>query len=456
MKRNEITCLLGHNGAGKSTLINLLTGLHPPTHGHAFFDGLSIVDEIATIQRKMGICPQDHIFFSDLTGRQHLKFWMIFRGYQEKKDPLLRDAVVAKEEDTVAEKEGEIIGKEKDKKNGGTRSRQNTMDEEVERLLKAVNLDWAAEKLVKNYSGGMQRRLCVAIASIGNSTEVIFLDEPTTGLDPVSRRQIWDFIQELKRDRVVVLTTHSMEEADCLADQIGILSQGRLKCLGTSLALKNKYGSGFRLTFSLDLTKGSAREVRKFVTERLPGAKVLVSAGTNLTMGVPRSLTSIMPDFLHAIEELVKDKENSIIIEHGISNSTLEEVFMNITQTETPSNLFINNQDDGFGQAKICVLCCANEAIAVTAFTKEGVPFLVDGVICRSCAEGLHDPEKVKKGLMKAVPNNSSLRGLLGGGSASGTSGKAGDAGFYSLDEHEGQEKNIKTGEEQTAGAETS
>eukprot|EP00392_Amoebophrya_sp_AT5.2_P011310 g11387.t1 len=419
MKRNEITCLLGHNGAGKSTLINLLTGLHPPTHGHAFFDGLSIADDIATIQRKMGICPQDHIFFSDLTGRQHLVFWTIFKNAEVR---------------AAAAHERRAGGQE----NGGLLMASSALESSVDALLKAVNLDWAADKLVRNYSGGMQRRLCVAIASIGDP-EMIFLDEPTTGLDPVSRRQIWDFIQELKTNRVVVLTTHSMEEADCLADQIGILSVGRLKCLGTSLALKNKYGSGFRLSFSLDLAKGSRHEIRKFVTERLPGAKVLVAAGTNLTMGVPRSLASIMPRFLKNLEDMetaAGDGEGEgerVIVEHGISNSTLEEVFMNITAAERPEmfqNLMGDGVDNFDANVKTCVLCCANEAVGVTAFTKKGVPFLVDGVICRACAEGLHDPEKVKNGLASAVPNNSSLRaakedrGSEGSGQQEGANGK--------------------------------
>lgn len=213
---------------------------------------------MAEIQSLMGLCPQDHIFFAELTGRQHIWFWLTFKG----------------------------------------RHRTATQSD-VEKLLDDVNLLFAADQLVKNYSGGMQRKLCVACSSIGDP-EIIFLDEPTTGLDPVSRRHVWDFIQRLKKDRIVVLTTHSMEEADTLSDSVAILTNGRMRVMGTSLSLKNKFGSGFRLSFNVSETKSAT--VQNFVKERLPGAKLLVAAGTNLTVGVPRTLAAIMPEFLREIE----------------------------------------------------------------------------------------------------------------------------------------------------------
>ena len=92
----------------------------------------------------------------------------------------------------------------------------------------------------------MKRRLSVGIAGIGNP-RVVFLDEPTTGMDPVSRRQVWKLIQRLKRNRVLVLTTHAMEEADVLSDRIGVIVDGELRCVGTSLFLKNTFGDGYKL-----------------------------------------------------------------------------------------------------------------------------------------------------------------------------------------------------------------
>ena len=117
-----------------------------------------------------------------------------------------------------------------------------------------------ADGRVGTFSGGMKRRLSVAIAAIGNP-KVIFMDEPTTGMDPVSRRKVWDLILEMKKDRSVLLTTHSMEEADFLSDRICIISAGKIKCVGTSLYLKNTYGDSQQLgagqTLKLKITADS-------------------------------------------------------------------------------------------------------------------------------------------------------------------------------------------------------
>ena len=178
----------------------------------------------------------------------------------------------------------------------------------------------------------------------------------------------------------------SMEEADCLADKIGILANGKLKTMGSSLFLKNKFGTGFRLTINCKAEDN--HEVLEFVTSKLPGAKILVSAGTNLTVGIPRSLAGIMPDFLKEIEHKMIPPEGDKIQEYGISNSTLEEVFLAIAGSEVTSL-----ESEGAGvlvSRSTCKLCCQAQTECVNAFTKIGVPFLVDGVICKACAEGLN------------------------------------------------------------------
>ena len=105
-----------------------------------------------------------------------------------------------------------------------------------------------------SFSGGMKRRLSLAIAAIGNP-RVIFVDEPTTGLDPKVRQQIWELIEKLKKGKSIILTTHSMEEADILADRLSVMVKGKLKCVGTSLYLKQKYGDGHRVTLNIDDSK---------------------------------------------------------------------------------------------------------------------------------------------------------------------------------------------------------
>ena len=125
----------------------------------------------------------------------------------------------------------------------------------IEYFLNAVDLtDWGNTPCSK-YSGGMRRRLSVACSLIADPN-VVYLDEPTTGMDPVNRRGVWDVIEKAKKDRVVVLTTHAMEEADTLGDVISIMSRGRLHCLGTALRLKSVYGSGYRVSATFPEARG--------------------------------------------------------------------------------------------------------------------------------------------------------------------------------------------------------
>ena len=120
------------------------------------------------------------------------------------------------------------------------------IEEKSNELLAQVGLEDVKDAQVCTYSGGMKRRLSVAISVIGDP-RIIFMDEPTTGMDPVSRRDVWSLIQELKKDKTIILTTHSMDEADILADRIAVVSEGLLKCVGTSLYLKNTHGDGYRI-----------------------------------------------------------------------------------------------------------------------------------------------------------------------------------------------------------------
>ena len=108
----------------------------------------------------------------------------------------------------------------------------------------------AAHRMSVKYSGGMRRRLSIAIALLGDP-RILFLDEPTTGMDPVTRRRVWSMIKAAKRGRVIILTTHSMEEADVLGDRIGVMSHGQLQALGSSLRLKNKFGAGYKLNIQV-------------------------------------------------------------------------------------------------------------------------------------------------------------------------------------------------------------
>lgn len=124
------------------------------------------------------------------------------------------------------------------------------MEARIDETLAFVNLTADKKNKVARFSGGMKRRLSLAIAAIG-SPRIILLDEPTTGLDPKVRGQVWRLVERLKEGRSIILTTHSMEEADVLADRICVMAKGRLKCVGSSFYLKRMYGEGHRILINL-------------------------------------------------------------------------------------------------------------------------------------------------------------------------------------------------------------
>lgn len=282
MRRGEIFCLLGQNGAGKSTAINCLTGLHNCTHGNAFVFGLSVNHEMPEIQSMMGVCSQDDFLFPDLSGSAHLAFWARFKGLSRQQ-----------------------VGKE------------------VARALGDVSLTSAASAPASTYSGGMKRRLSVAIASMGDP-QIIFLDEPTTGLDPLSRRRVWGMIERLKEGRVICLTTHSMEEADVLGNEIAILASGRLRAIGTSLFLKNRFGKGYQV--ALMSTPDDADQLVGVVKQMLPGVDIISNSAGYITIGIPKGVAAFIPRFFKYLET----EGSHMVKEWGISNTTLEEVFLRL------------------------------------------------------------------------------------------------------------------------------
>jgi len=255
------------------------------------------------IRRIMGVCPQHDILWNDLTAREHLEIFA-------------------------------------ELKNVPSHERAAVVDEK----LLSVNLLDVGDKLVGGFTGGMKRRLSVAISCIGDP-KIIFMDEPTTGMDPMSRRHVWNLIQELKKDRVIVLTTHSMEEADVLGDRIAIMSHGSIRCLGTSLHLKNEYGEGYRL--NVTARPDAIAEVKKFVGEELPDSFLIAETAEYLVYGLPHSSMKAIVPFFRQVEKMKAEYDNDgsaeeespefddtkpIIRDCSISHTTLEEVFLKITR----------------------------------------------------------------------------------------------------------------------------
>jgi ABC-type multidrug transport system ATPase subunit len=199
------------------------------------------------------------------------------------------------------------------------------LEKEVNARLTDVNLLKEKDKLSGAFSGGMKRRLSVAIALVGDPG-IVYLDEPTTGMDPVSRRQVWDLIERVKHERITVLTTHSMEEADVLGDRIGIMKKGRFICLGTGLHLKNKFGTGYRVVVVMEGGKPIQAIIDRFC-QQLDGTVVMESDNLTVKFNIPRSCINQLPSFF---EQLENDRDRLGVADIQLSLTTLEEVFLSV------------------------------------------------------------------------------------------------------------------------------
>eukprot|EP01113_Clastostelium_recurvatum_P002384 TRINITY_DN10992_c0_g1_i5.p1 TRINITY_DN10992_c0_g1~~TRINITY_DN10992_c0_g1_i5.p1 ORF type:complete len:912 (+),score=123.41 TRINITY_DN10992_c0_g1_i5:2733-5468(+) len=283
-------CLLGHNGAGKSTLIGMLTGLIAPTQGDANLHGAHITRDIDQIRSMSGVCPQHDVLWAGMTASQHLRMFCRLKQVPS-----------------------------------------HEIEQVVRDLLAELGLSKAADKRVGKFSGGMKRRLSVAISCIGNP-RMIFLDEPTSGLDPSSRRMVWRLVQKMKASRLVILTTHSMEEADVLGDDIAIMAKGELKCFGGSLALKELYGDGYRMNI-VARSSVDSHEIKDIMARISPHVQLQAETGSALVFTLPCSLH---PDEYAAIFrdiDMEVEDDRSPIEAWSISHTTLEEVFRKVTRT---------------------------------------------------------------------------------------------------------------------------
>jgi ABC-2 type transport system ATP-binding protein len=201
IEEGEIFSLLGPNGAGKTTTISMLSCLLKPTSGDAQVDGHSIVRDAMAVKRAIGVVPQDIALYDTLSARQNLAFW------------------------------GQMYGL------GGSALKQR-----VAEVLEQIGLADKADAAVRTYSGGMKRRVNIGVGLL-HRPRVIYMDEPTVGIDPQSRRNILDTVKELNRQGMTVLyTTHYMEEAQELSDRVGIIDHGKLIAIGTQKELTQMVG----------------------------------------------------------------------------------------------------------------------------------------------------------------------------------------------------------------------
>ena len=208
VRRGELFALLGVNGAGKTTAIKMLSCLTKPTEGEAFVGGYSVAENGAAVKALIGVSPQETAIAPNLSVKENLELICGIHGFSKEKT-----------------------------------------EQKVSELTRQFGLDTVLERRAGKLSGGWQRRVSIAMALIGEP-KILFLDEPTLGLDVLARHELWDVIETLKGKITIVLTTHYMEEAETLSDRIGIMKNGKLLAVGTGEELKKRAGvSDFEKAF---------------------------------------------------------------------------------------------------------------------------------------------------------------------------------------------------------------
>ncbi|OPJ80232.1 ATP-binding cassette sub-family A member 12 isoform B [Patagioenas fasciata monilis] len=291
----NITSLLGHNGAGKTTTISILTGLFPTSSGTIFVYGKDIRTDQEVIRKDMGVCMQHNVLFNYLTTKEHLLLYGYIKVPHWSKQELYQ---------------------------------------EVKRTLKETGLYSHRHKLAGSLSGGMKRKLSIAIALLGGS-RVVILDEPTTGVDPCSRRSIWEIISKNKKGRTIILSTHHLDEAEVLSDQIAFLEHGGLKCCGSPFYLKETFGDGYHLT--LTKKKNTVEEcdttaVTSLIQSHLPEAYLKEDIGGELVYVLPPFKSTVSGAYQALLRALDTSLSDLHLGCYGISNTTVEEVFLNLTK----------------------------------------------------------------------------------------------------------------------------
>eukprot|EP00079_Xenopus_tropicalis_P028087 XP_012822740.1 PREDICTED: ATP-binding cassette sub-family A member 8-B-like [Xenopus tropicalis] len=281
----QITALLGHSGAGKTTLLNILSGMCPTSGGSATVCNykLSNMRHLEEIKKRVGFCPQGDIKFDPLTVKENLTVFAMIKGIPSKE---------------VAHK--------------------------VQTVLSDLQMNDIENIEASKLSGGQKRKLTFGIAILGDP-QVLLLDEPTAGLDPCSRHNIWTILKESKADRVTLLSTQFMDEADILADRKVVISKGKLKCVGTSLFLKRKWGVGYHLRMQVS-PSCDVELMTSIIKQHIPSTKLTTQNEEELTYTLPFENMDVFPDlFLH-----LDGQVGNSIVNYGVSMTTLDDVFLKL------------------------------------------------------------------------------------------------------------------------------
>jgi ATP-binding cassette subfamily A (ABC1) protein 3 len=273
------------NGAGKSTTLAALSGDTVPTAGEIYLNNFNLMTDPGNALKYFGWCPQFDALIGNLTGREQLRMYCRIKGLRE-----------------------EVI------------------NDSVNAFLKMLDLEYLADRVVGGYSGGNKRKMSLAVAMIGNPP-IVFLDEPSTGMDPLARRFMWNVITGLGSNKAVIVTTHSMEECDALTQRIGIMSQGRLVCLGSSQHLKSRFAAGYSL--QVKAKPETLHLVRAEIMRVFPMAKLADAHGEMTAYELPQQAGYQLSTIFGLLQHMGAQGWTD---DYAVSQTTLEQVFLKLAK----------------------------------------------------------------------------------------------------------------------------
>ncbi|XP_050295915.1 phospholipid-transporting ATPase ABCA3-like isoform X2 [Anthonomus grandis grandis] len=312
----EITILLGHNGAGKSTTMGMITGMIRRTRGQIKINGKEI-HSISDLAEPIGLCTQHNLFFPDLTVTEHMIFFALLKG------KTFREAKA-----------------------------------ETNFLLDKMNLTDKHNEMAEALSGGMKRKLCLGMAVVGGS-KILILDEPSSGMDPQSRREMWDLLLEWRREKTILITTHFMEEADALGDRIAIMNGGRLMCFDRPMSLKKLYDTGYNLVLLIEKDDqlnidDTILKLKEIIKTFVSNVKLKGVNGNEVEFLLPfGDNDSYIKNYIEMFEYLENYRKELHVENISFTHTTLEDVFLNARiQNEIENGSEENTEPDGIESIK--------------------------------------------------------------------------------------------------------
>ncbi|XP_065294928.1 phospholipid-transporting ATPase ABCA3-like isoform X4 [Dermacentor albipictus] len=327
---SKITCLLGHNGAGKTTLMSILTGMQAPTSGAATVCGYDVASQRYQVHQRVSFCQQTDIFFEYMTCAENLYYFGSLKG-----------------------------------------GKPERLEESIRETLRLVALEDKASSLPKTLSGGMKRKLSIAMTLV-SEPEVLILDEPTAGMDPETRRTVWDTLTNLAKDRTLLLSSHDMEEADAIADQIIVMASGGIVCNGSISFLKKACGVGYKLTFSKVKNAFKLHDAMHIVHKNIPAAVVDDEKQEEVSIALGTLDTKDFPAMFKALESSL---EKLGIAGIGVTAASMKDVYLKINLDWAPGGKAREQAVGGLfllgfassGPMFICVGYLAAELTATTS-----------------------------------------------------------------------------------------